>query len=791
MKIVNETLLALGWRAWKIQPPQWSATFFLKGAFTLRPGEPAWMDEPLPLSGDTYADDDLAKALLYPTDFAPFKPRTDIMIRAEAHAPGGVPLPTIPVSFRVGTLSKSLTVFGERQWKRGLFHSAGATDPMPVTGVTIAPENAFGGPGYGKNPLGRGRKSDAAPLVEDPKHPVRGPADDADPAGFGPLSPAWPQRADLNGTYKGEWSKTRWPWFPEDFDWGFFNAAPRDQQVEGYLTGDEALEFENLHPEIPVFRTRLPGIRPRCFVTDRTPKKDERFREVRLKLDTLWIDMTAGVMVLVWRGALDVRTMKLKEVEQIVVAAELLQGVPRPAESYRFAPLVEEKEEPAPPPDPTAGERQAESERAFAAVDDRMAAMDRDFAAFEREMAEARATAEAEVARRNASLIAQGIDPAQLAPHGADPSSVAALDALLTKLRVTDPAAVAKAELHRPWLEKAERELAALDGEMSRMEQELAADRAELEAGRPQTWTRERVQEAAGAGRSLAGENFAELDLSGLTLMRLDFRGAKLTKSNLTGCKLDGSDLREADLTEVNLSESSLAQAKLDEADLTGANVAGAQFAGISLRAATLAGLDLSRADLVGCACDRADFASANLSGAKLDRAQATQADFTGANLEGVSFVGATLRAALWEGVKAKGVNCDGANLAGVHASGGSDFTAGSFKHVRAAGANFSESALDGADFTGAALEKAQFGDASLCSTKFDRADLRGAMFDDAVLIGASLTKANALRAGFDRADLSETDCRGANFFEAGFWDAVTERANFRDANLTRTLLNG
>ena len=38
MNIVNETLLSLGWMAWKIKPPQWSATFVLKGAFALRPG---------------------------------------------------------------------------------------------------------------------------------------------------------------------------------------------------------------------------------------------------------------------------------------------------------------------------------------------------------------------------------------------------------------------------------------------------------------------------------------------------------------------------------------------------------------------------------------------------------------------------------------------------------------------------------------------------------------------------------------------------------------------------------
>jgi uncharacterized protein YjbI with pentapeptide repeats len=791
VQILNDTPLVLGWMVGKIAPPQWTATFVLKGTFALRSGEvAAWADEPLLLSGDSYIDDDRAKELRYPSDFAPFKPRADVLVRAVAHAPAGKPVRAFQVSVRAGQLARSLVVLGERQWKRGAIGPADATGPAPIGRVPLTPANAYGGAGYARNPLGRGWKSDAAPLIEDPTRPVRGPSDDADPAGFGPLPAAWLQRAALTGTYDDAWLKTRWPWFPKDFDWGYFNAAPRTQQMDGYLHGDEELEFQNLHVEIPVYRARLPGLRPRCFVADRAAKSEDRFREVLLKLDTLWVDMTTGVLVLVWRGQLDVRTMKLKEVERVVVASEPLAEKRLPADSYRAVAAVGEAL-PSPSPDSAGTPWQAASDRGFAAMDGQMAAMDRDFAAFEKEMAEVRAQAEAELGKHKAALVARGVDPRLFAQGAAESSAVAAFDQTIAQVRVTDPVAATKAELHRPWVANAERELAAMDDGMAGMQQQMDADRAAVEADRPKRWTRAMVQEAAAAGQSLAGENLAELDLSNLLLAQLSLRGAVLVKTNLSGSRLNDSDLRGADLTQADLSGTGLDRVKLDGADLTGATLAGATSVGISLRAATLTGLELSGVDLTGCDADRADFAAANLAGAKLDQANLNQADFTGANLVGTRFVGATLRAAQFDGVKAKGINCEGADLTGLHGSGGCDFSGGNFRRTRAAGAIFAEGNLDAADFSDAALASAQFGDASLRGAMFDRADLRGAMFDDAILRKASLTKANLLRAAFDRADLTEADCRGANFYEAGFWDAVTERADFRGANLAGTLLRG
>src|SRR5262249_4124038 len=157
-----------------------------------------------------------------------------------------------------------------------------------------------------------------------PRRKIMGPTDSPDPVGFGPIAAGWLPRARLLGTYDQKWRKERWPWFPDDFDWGHFNAAPRDQQVEGYLRGDEELEFENLHSEQPMYRSRLPGRRARWFLEERTKGGPMQWKEVPLNLDTVWIDMEALQLVLVWRGLVEVQSVRLNEIEGMFVVTEPL-----------------------------------------------------------------------------------------------------------------------------------------------------------------------------------------------------------------------------------------------------------------------------------------------------------------------------------------------------------------------------------------------------------------------------------------------------------------------------------
>jgi hypothetical protein len=49
--------------------------------------------------------------------------------------------------------------------------------------------------------------------------------------GFGPLCKAWAPRLQLAGTYDDDWLEQRHPYLPKDFDFGYWNGAPQDQQI--------------------------------------------------------------------------------------------------------------------------------------------------------------------------------------------------------------------------------------------------------------------------------------------------------------------------------------------------------------------------------------------------------------------------------------------------------------------------------------------------------------------------------------------------------------------------------
>ena len=79
----------------------------------------------------------------------------------------------------------------------------------------------------------------------------------------------WKDRRAKMGSYGRRWLKTRWPYYPDDFDWSFYQAAPAAQQLGLPLRGDEPFEAAGVHPEHRELKGSLPGERPRCFGAER------------------------------------------------------------------------------------------------------------------------------------------------------------------------------------------------------------------------------------------------------------------------------------------------------------------------------------------------------------------------------------------------------------------------------------------------------------------------------------------------------------------------------------------
>lgn len=790
--IVNENSISLGWTGVKLLPQKASASFFVKGTFKLRSDQPVLPieEEPDLVAGDIFYNEDDNRSLYYPSDFVPFKPRADVLVVGKCHAPKGTKVPARTVSFKVGSKTKTINVFGNRFWKKGLLGSP-ATDPEPFTEIDLCYENSFGGHGYKKNPVGKGiRKIETEdgkevyplPNIVSPDDQVVSSRSRPESAGFGALNQTWEQRTALVGTYGKDYVKKRWPCFPEDFDWGFFNSASKDQQVDGYLRGDETLTFKNLHAEHPVYRSALPGLKALCFVEEIShDNQPGNLRKVPLNLDTLWVDMEMEKLVLVWRGLTEVQSPKLKEFKAVFVLTEPLSEPDHDLKHYRT--LMQEaiaKEE----------EEFAIEERPSADVDaimkKEMAELDAEVAQAEKEFADLEASSAAEEVKHLQLVREKMGDDAPLLDKvlNQPPANKVPLSVIMPQveaLRAEQPDLAAQWEESIKEAEGAEQEMAAMDAEEAEfdaaMEQEPALTRAAVIA---------KVR----SGEGLENADLSELDLSKLDLSGVNFAGARMKKTDLSDSNLSGAYFQGADLSQSNLSEANMYRAVLDDVRLSAADCTGTMFRAVSVEGTDFSGLVLKDANFSNAYGEYADFSGADLIGAVFAGAKLPRSDFDGCQLADADFSQAEIKDADFANVKALGINLERADITGLRSGEASDFREANIRFTKAAGSMWESCVLDGADFSHALLTGAQFVDASMVAANLDRVVADGANFEDANLQKGLLTNANFLRASFERTNLNNAILLGSNMYEAGFLDVVIDGADFRTANLKGTLLS-
>ncbi|RIK86324.1 MAG: hypothetical protein DCC67_02925 [Planctomycetota bacterium] len=799
------------------------ATVLLKAAFNMQhaaPLEP--LEEPLLPSGDVYSGGEPgAGFLVYASDFAPYKARADVLLAATAYRPADRPRGAFSVAVQVGGLRKQLAVSGMQQLERRALSSV-VVERDPLRAIPITYENALGGPDDPANPVGRGPKSDVLPNIAYFERRTTATGNQPAPAGLGPIAPEWEPRRSFIGTFGADYLQKHWPGFPGDFNERFFNAAPLDQQIDGYLQGDEHIVLENLHPQHPIYVTRLPAWRAVCL----REQEGDACELIPLAIDTLWIDCDRELLVLVWRGRMPVQTPEALEVKTLGFMVEPMQAPAGDAAHYRarLHTLIDQRDaefEPeapaaAAPPGAFAAETQAEPDAADATA----------------------ASDEAELRDIEARVAAiQGA--AGLAPEAQTPP---------------EP---------RPLSPESQQKLVEI---MASVEEEDRRAAAEEEARR---WTREKALAAALHERSLAGADLSDVDLSRGELAGVDFRGANLARTNfahaqlsqavLAGCTMEeakfdsatldqavlaqcngqqasfrgaslaGADLCGADLTGAVLDGANLARASADQAVLNGASLAGAALAGATLNGAVLSGASAARADftaasLVGAACDNATFtgagfskadvsdavfASSDLSEANFDEAAAADADFTAARLDGASFRKANCEG-MWlssasakradfreanctdlqvDGAQAQQANFAGATISSFRGGDRADLSSACFRGARGVDPVFENCVLDDADFSGADVPGANLVRSSALRASFQAADLRGARFDNADCQGASFVAADLFEAVFAGANLTDADLSDGSFFRAEFLDARITRLRFDRCNLNMTKL--
>lgn len=251
----------------------------------------------------------------YEPEVAPVKLSTDVVLIGHAY-PEKKNATQVDVTLRVGTIIKTVRVFGNRNWKK-LFGFKFKTSASPFEKIPLVYELAYGGydrshPNptkhkiYQNNPVGKGYgkfvNGMSLPNIEEPKKLIKKFRNKPYPAGFGFIGPEWAPRNKYVGTYDETWMKNTMPLLPDDFDRRHYNAAHPDLIANGYLQGNESVDLINASPKGRI-RFMLPGLQPPSATVF---MDDEESFNVGTNLDTVIINTDIDKVILIFRGLIEI-----------------------------------------------------------------------------------------------------------------------------------------------------------------------------------------------------------------------------------------------------------------------------------------------------------------------------------------------------------------------------------------------------------------------------------------------------------------------------------------------------
>jgi hypothetical protein len=335
MELINSTRMVAGYTMGMEPSGRELLVVVVKGTFRIpaQSGEPLRLhDEQVPLvTSDVFFGEPGLSAPRYEVDYAPRKPRCDVLLNATAYAPEGRPTTRAAVGVSIGSWSKSFDVVGDRVWEAGL-GGIGASAATPFVKMPISYDRAFGGTdnraedpadhdAYLLNPIGRGfhkrLKSewiDGQPLpnTEETGRPVSWVDGDYRPMSFGALGRHWAPRYKYAGTYDDHWRDHTFPFLPADFDEQYYHAAPLDQQLPKPV-GEQRVTLVNLTPDgrrefvLPHFEAPI-----HVF-----PIKGDR-EDLIAQADTILIEPDEQRVTMTWRVARPLKR-NMMEIDQVLV----------------------------------------------------------------------------------------------------------------------------------------------------------------------------------------------------------------------------------------------------------------------------------------------------------------------------------------------------------------------------------------------------------------------------------------------------------------------------------------
>ena len=322
MNLTNHTPYTAAYNVGLMPDGRHCVVVVIKATYRIGADDPRLAETQLPLyDTDAYTGEPGASSLLYDNDFAPYKPRCDVILHNPiAYALNGRPTQSLEVGLHIGTCAKTYRVVGKREWQRRLFVST-PSEAQRFTEQPLSWEIAYGGTdhdaypeperseAYTPNPVGIGyrRKVKAKHIWDTPvaqtealPYPIKDCTVRYPPQGYGPIARNWQTRSQYAGTYDDHWAKHNKPFLPDDFDEQYYQVAPPDQQI-AYPTGGEHLTLRNLNPT-GYLHLHLPRLDVPVNL-----KLNRGSETLSPKVDTITLDPTAEWMTLVARARYPLR----------------------------------------------------------------------------------------------------------------------------------------------------------------------------------------------------------------------------------------------------------------------------------------------------------------------------------------------------------------------------------------------------------------------------------------------------------------------------------------------------
>lgn len=332
MDFVNETKVEAGWTLGFEPDGRELLVIAIKATYTIPENgyEPVLADEQVPLiEADEFTGEPGLTAVKYETDYAHRKPLCDVLLNGSAYAPEGKPISQVQVGLKVGTMVKTFNVFGDRYWETGLV-STSPSKANNFISMPISYDNAFGGVDnfhqdeskhrtYVWNPVGKGYHENLSgelvdgtpmPNTEELNNTVTRPNQNYKPMAFNAMGRNFKSRYPFAGTYDQQWLDNQAPFWPDDFDYRYFQAASPDQQIP-YPVGGEEIALKSLTPS-GINRFQIPKkAMPVLFI----PYKGKE-QLVDTVIDTILLEPDLQRFSLTWRVSYPLRRncFELKQV---------------------------------------------------------------------------------------------------------------------------------------------------------------------------------------------------------------------------------------------------------------------------------------------------------------------------------------------------------------------------------------------------------------------------------------------------------------------------------------------